>query len=226
MPTPTAIVHRTPVRPELAGRIHGPGWRLAEPMPVAHYHPRSSGHRPAASARLLHDGRCLYALFVVADDRYVRAAHTEYDSDTYKDSCVELFVRPAGREGYFALEVNCAGAFSLRYIEDPTRTANRFAKWTRVDWTQARRIEVATSMPGPVDPEVPGPITWWVELAWPAEVMEAYCGPLADLSGQRWTANAFKCGDETSHPHWGSWAPIGQALNFHAPEYFGTIEFE
>jgi hypothetical protein len=155
----------------------------------------------------------------------VRSRHTDYDSDTHKDSCVELFVQPAGRTGYFALEVNCGGAFSLRYIEDPTRTADRFAKWTRVDWAQAQRIEVGRSMPAIVEPELTGPVTWWVELAWPLEVMEPYCGTLGTLGGQRWRANAF-CGDETSHPHWASWAPIGEALDFHAPEYFGALEFE
>ena len=222
----TCAVHRVgDIAPELAGEWDGPAWRGAGPMAIDRFHARSSDHRPPTRVKLLHDGRCLFALFAV-DDGYVRSRHTEYDSDTYKDSCVELFLQPAGRTGYFALEVNCGGAFSLRYIEDPTRTADRFAKWTRVDWARAQRIRVAHSMPALVEPELAGAVAWWVELAWPIEVMEAYCGPLGDLGGQRWRANAFKCGDETSHPHWASWSPIGEALNFHQPEYFGTIEFE
>ena len=43
---------------------------------------------------------------------------------------------------------------------------------------------------------------------------------------RRWRGNAFKCADETSHPHWASWAPIGEALNFHAPGWFGDLDFE
>jgi hypothetical protein len=54
--------------------------------------------------------------------------------------------------------------------------------------------------------------------------MEPYCGEVRPVVGQRWRVNAFKCGDETSHPHWASWAPIGEALNFHQPEYFGWLE--
>jgi hypothetical protein len=54
--------------------------------------------------------------------------------------------------------------------------------------------------------------------------MEPYCGPLRPVRGQRWRANAFKCGDQTSHPHWASWAPIGEALNFHQPGRFGWLE--
>jgi hypothetical protein len=225
MTEPLVTVHRAASPPELAGRHDGPTWGRAETMTIDSFHPRSSGHRPEVSARLLHDGRRIFALFRVVDDRHVRAVHTEYDSDTYKDSCVELFVQPAGRQGYFALEVNCIGAFSLRYVEDPTRTANRFAKWARVDRADAGRIEVATSMAPTVDPEIPGPVTWWVELAWPLDAMEPYCGALGELEGQRWRGNAFKCADETSHPHWASWSPIGEKLNFHAPQYFGTLVF-
>ena len=37
--------------------------------------------------------------------------------------------------------------------------------------------------------------------------------------------NFFKCADDSSHPHWASWAPIGEALNFHQPQYFAPLRF-
>jgi hypothetical protein len=193
-------------------------------MRISNFHPRSSEHHPVTEAALLYDDRHLFAVFRVAD-RYVRSVHTDYDSDTYEDSCVELFVQPAGRTGYFALEVNCGGAFSLRHIEDPTRTSNRFAKWVAVAPEIAATIRIAHSLPAVVEPEEEGPIDWWVEVAWPFTAMEPYCGPVTPVGGQRWRANAFKCGDRTSHPHWASWAPIEEALNFHQPRYFGDLEF-
>jgi hypothetical protein len=192
-------------------------------MAIDQYHPRSSDHRPAAAAALLYDEAHLHALFRVAD-RYVRSVHTAYDSDTYKDSCVELFVQPPGRDGYFALEVNAGGAFSLRFIEDPTRTANRFARWVRVAPEHAGTIKVSHSLPAVVEPERTEPVDWWVEVSWPFAAMEPYCGTLTPTAGERWRANAFKCGDDTSHPHWASWSPIGQLLNFHQPKYFGWLQ--
>jgi len=211
--------------PELAGRWDGPAWRRAPALAIGHFHARSTDHRPGAGAKLLHSGDILYALFRV-DDRYMRSVHVDYESDTYKDSCVELFVQPEGREGYFALEANCGGAFSLRYVEDPTRTPNRFARWSAVSPGDAAGVRMAHSMPARVDPELAGPVSWWVEVAFPCRAMEPYCGPIGPLSGQRWRGNLFKCGDETSHPHWASWAPIGEELNFHQPRYFGDLEFE
>jgi hypothetical protein len=199
-------------------------WGPAPKMAIDHFHSRSSGHRPVVEAALLYDDAHLHALFRVAD-RFVRSVHTAYDSDTYKDSCVELFVQPAGRPGYFALEVNAGGAFSLRYIEDPTRTSNRFAKWMTVAPEHAGTIRVTHSLPGIVEPERTEPVDWWVEVSWPFAAMEACCGPVGPVAGRRWRANLFKCGDETSHPHWASWAPIGEVLNFHQPRYFGALEF-
>jgi hypothetical protein len=206
------------------GRWSGAAWGAVPALRIDRFHPRSSEHRPIVEAKLLHDDEALYALFRV-EDRFVRCVHTEYESDTYKDSCVELFLQPQGREGYFALEVNCGGAFSLRYIEDPTRTPNRFAKWRAVSAADASRLRVAHSMPAVVEPERREATPWWVEVAWPCDVMEPYCGSVGALGGQRWRGNLFKCGDETSHPHWATWAPIGEALNFHQPPYFADIAF-
>jgi len=193
-------------------------------MAIAHFHSRSSDHRPMVEAALLYDDEHLHALFRVAD-RYVRSVHTEYDSDTYKDSCVELFVQPHGRAGYFALEVNAGGAFSLRFIEDPTRTSNRFAKWAAVTAADAGTLKVSHSLSAVVEPERVEPVEWWVEVSWPFAAMEPYCGAVRPVAGRRWRANAFKCGDQTSHPHWASWAPIGDALNFHQPGCFGWLDF-
>jgi hypothetical protein len=210
--------------PALQGAWDGRPWGGVPHLSIAHYHPRSSAHRPHTDAKLLHDGRTLYAIFRVLD-RYVRCVHTDYESDTYKDSCVELFVQPQERAGYFALEVNCGGAFSLRYIEDPTRTANRFAKWTAVSAADAAGLRVAHSMPAVVEPEFQEPVAWWVEIACPMQIFEPYCGPIGPLAGQRWRGNLFKCGDETSRPHWAAWAPVGEALNFHQPQFFGELAF-
>ncbi len=218
-------IQRAVAAPELEGRWDGAAWGATPVLRIDRFHPRSSDHHPLTEAKLLHDDDVLYALFLVKD-RFVRCVHTEYESDTYKDSCVELFLQPAGRQGYFALEVNCGGAFSLRFIEDPTRTPNRFAKWTAVSAADARRVRIAHAMPSRVEPERREPTPWWVEIAWPRGVMEPYCGPIGALAGQRWRGNLFKCADETTHPHWATWAPIGEALNFHQPRYFDEVLFE
>ncbi|MBI5094406.1 MAG: diguanylate cyclase, partial [Candidatus Hydrogenedentes bacterium] len=67
---------------------------------------------------------------------------------------------------------------------------------------------------------------WADEYPIPRALFETYVGPLGRIDGQTWRANFYKCGDETSHPHWASWAPIGEELNFHQPQYFAPIHFD
>ena len=33
----------------------------------------------------------------------------------------------------------------------------------------------------------------------------------------------FKCADDSPHPHWAAWADIGERLDFHQPDAFGTL---
>ena len=41
---------------------------------------------------------------------------------------------------------------------------------------------------------------------------------------ERLRANFYKCGDETAHPHFLSWSPIGTpSPDFHRPEFFGEL---
>ena len=74
-----------------------------------------------------------------------------------------------------------------------------------------------------------GPMTtpqeWILEYNLPFGLFQAYLGELRPTAGMRWRGNFFKCGDDTSHPHWASWSPIGEALNFHQPDTFGALEF-
>ena len=56
-------------------------------------------------------------------------------------------------------------------------------------------------------------------------MLARYSGPLGTLAGRAWRANFYKCGDQTSHPHWAAWSPVDE-LNFHLPRCFGTIAFE
>jgi hypothetical protein len=98
--------------------------------------------------------------------------------------------------------------------------------FTPVPIESARAVGVYHSMPARVPEEIVEPLEWRVQLAIPARVLERFTGRLGDLRGQVWRANLFKCADATSHPHWASWNPIGEELNFHRPQHFGTLRFE
>ncbi len=217
-------VRRISSPPPLDGSWNEAGWERSEILPVCRFHPRSSDHRPRTRARLLHDSRFLYVSFRV-QDRYVRAVHTRSQDPVWKDSCVELFIQPRPEGGYFNFEVNCGGAMLLSLIEDPRRTDGGFARCRMVEDAWMERISIYHSLPQRVEPEIVEPLDWVVQYAVPFELFEAYLRRRVRPDGESWRGNLYKCGDETSHPHWASWSPIGEELDFHRPNTFGVIAF-
>jgi hypothetical protein len=216
---------RTRSRPELRGLWSGRSWGEVPVLEVSHFHPSSTEHRPRTQARLQFDRSFLYVHFRV-QDRYVRAVSRRFQDPVWKDSCVELFVRPRQDRGYFNFEMSCGGVLLLYYIEDPTPTANGFRKYRRLEKRHLRGLKVFHTLPRRVEPELPGPVDWAVEYRVPFELFAAYLGSPPATAGTSWRGNLYKCADACSHPHWACWAPIGEELNFHQPERFGELRFE
>lgn len=217
-------VRKTASRPVLNGNWSAPVWQAAETLTVANVRPESSDHHPKVAARLLHSGTAIYGIYRV-EDRYVRAAHQGFQAPVCRDSCVEFFCRPHVGIGYFNFEFNCGGALLCSYIRDWTRIGKAgFADFEMLGPEAPEAVDIFHSLPEKVDPEIAEPTVWTLQFAIPVSLLETYCGLLGDLSGRTWTANLYKCGDETSHPHWLTWAPV-DALNFHLPNCFQPIHF-
>jgi hypothetical protein len=174
--------------------------------------------------RAAHDGEALYVRFDV-EDRYVLCLRTEYNSDVCRDACVEFFTQPKPEKGYLNFEVNCVGTLHLGYHELPGPGSQAPAKRVAVDPSIGRKVRIETTERQLIRQEITGPREWKVAMRIPLEVLEEFVGSLRPLADSTWMANFYKCGSDCSHPHWASWNPIGEALNFHRPEYFAPIRF-
>ncbi len=210
--------------PHLASGWDDPAWMMAETAELNSFRPEGSAHRPRTSLRLLYNSGGLRGIFQV-HDQFVRSVRTQYMDEVWKDSCVEIFLQPRPDAGYFNIEMNAGGAHLCCYIEDPERELGGFKKFTRLPAEIGQRIEVRSSLPKVVDPEIVESVTWQLNFFAPFEAFEHYVGQFGEVRGQRWRGNFFKCGDEGSHPHWASWAPV-DVFNFHTPRCFGTLCFE
>lgn len=219
-------VREAKIKPGLNGDWDGPAWQQADTCAIEHFHAESSDHRPVTRARLLYDDTGIYVIFSVDKDRYVRCAHTGYQALAWVDSCVEFFIQPRPDKGYFNFEMNCGGNLLLHYNTKVPPSADRYAKHASVPWEVGKGIKIYHSMPEVVLPEREEETDWCVEYFVPFTVFEVYVGSLGPVAGQEWRGNFYKCADESSHPHWATWAPIGEELNFHQPRFFGTIRFE
>ena len=213
--------------PTLDARWDDDAWANAEILRINWVHPDSSdAPRPAVQAKLQYDAANLYGIYKV-DDLSVRATHTAFNSDVCQDSCVEFFFRPGYDRGpYFNLEMNIGGAYLSFCVKDWTRTPEGFVDFTPLSVEDGKRLGVRSTRPGVIDPEEFRPQTWQMRFQIPFAVLEKYLGTqLGIRSGSRWSANLYKCADRLKFPHWMAWQPLGQ-LNFHQPNYFGTLQFE
>ncbi len=218
-------VQRAAQCPELKGMWDGPVWGPVEPIDINIFRPESSDHHPIVQAKLLYDERAIYGIYNVVD-KYVRAVHTTYQSQVCRDSCVEFFVHPKPELGYFNFEFSGCGALLVYYVSDCTKRADGdFVKRVQLTEEDGNLVSIYTSLPCPVEPEIQQDTTWQLEFSIPIALLERYVGELGDPAGQTWRANLYKCGDETSHPHWASWMPLTQT-NFHMPQHFGELVFE
>jgi len=222
------LIRRVAAKPPLAGDLGAPQWRHADVAEIASFHPRSSDHRPQTAVWMLHDDDGLYVRFHVRD-RYVVCTRTENQSLTCKDSCVEVYLEPfPGQKGYFNFEMNCGGTLLLFYVIDATRSpAGIFRHKHIVPQSLIDTMRIHHSLPRTLEKEIAEPVEWTLECFIPYSLMETYVGKLPP-AGERgaWRGNFHKCADDSSHPHWASWSPIGEALNFHVPSTFGTFRFE
>jgi hypothetical protein len=209
--------------PEIDSLWDSAAWKNIPALEVSCYRQESSSHRPQTRCKLLYDRDCIYGIFRV-EDQYVRCVHTAFQSEVYKDSCVEFFVQPKRTGGYFNFEFNCGGALLASYVTDPARvagTVREFIPLTPEDNIQIKRCH---SLPRIVEPEINRQIIWFLGFSIPFAVLEKHTGRTVTAGGDVWRANFYKCGNETSHPHWGSWSPVRE-LNFHRPADFGEIRF-
>jgi hypothetical protein len=210
--------------PEEFGLKH-PFWVQANELEISRFHSRSSDHRPRTRVRALHDSTNLFVRFDV-DDRYVISRATDYQDMVCFDSCVEFFFRPKVDRGYFNLEIDCGGTALWHYGEDQGVTDIHLLRRTPLSAEHGRKLKVCLSMGAVVFPERAEPTRWSIGCCIPLSVVAQYVGAMGDTRNWRWDGNFYKCADRCSHPHWASWAPMPERLNFHQPGTFRPILFE
>jgi len=200
-----------------------PVWQNVEPLELTYFMGDRPEHFPRTQAKLLYDDEALYVIFRV-EDRYIRAVAEQHQGNVYLDSCVEFFFAPADdvEKAYFNLEMNCGGTILLHYQTIPRIEPIKLTK------EDLALIQVSSTQPKIVDPEITSPTVWSVEYRLPLSILKKYYPSFVQPeSGVTWRANFYKCADRTSHPHWLTWAKVGHpSPNFHIPKFFGRIVFQ
>lgn len=200
-------------------------WQHIPAITISYVHPRSSEHHPKTIVKIARDQNALHLRFEV-EDRYVCCRHMQRQSNVCQDSCVEAFLKPLPDKGYFNFEINIAGVIHASYIADHTKGPSGFKDRTFFTDAQLDMIQIQSDDHGRIDPEMSDPLNWAIACRIPFSLFEQHVGSLNFDAKTQWRGNFYKCADHSSHPHWLSWQPVGDVLNFHQPENFGLLYFE
>ena len=166
-------------------------------------------YAPKTSVTLGYDEEGL-TLHFTTDETNLRATETEHNTFVYKDSCMEAFIQfdPAHDSHYINIEINPNGAAFAA-----CGTCREDYGMVAVEDIETLGVRTAVHEDG-----------WEIFYRIPVAFVKKYIPSYRHGEGARLRANFYKCGDETDHPHFASFAPIGVAEpDFHRPEYFAEL---
>lgn len=197
-------------------------WRSVKAVHLSNYMGQIPSFRPNVHVKMMYDEDNIYVIFRVSD-RFVRSVVEEYNGPVSTDACVEFFFSPDINfpERYFNLETNAGGTPLMSYHISRQKESQKFS----VD--DLKKIEIAHSLPGKVDPEIDTPIVWTIEYKLPFSVLKKYGSVVQPQEGVIWKANFYKTASKTSNPHYLTWSYVDNSKpNFHLPQFFGELTFE
>ena len=158
---------------------------------------------PKAWGSLFKDADALrVCLFAYEAPLIVRAF--EDGAEVWKDSCLELFIRPEQDARYLNFEVNPLGNMIIAL------GANRHDRISMLDIKPQLDLRVTIS---------PASKLWGVKYSIPFRLLEKIYGCKV---GPRFYCNLYKCGG--ADDHLGMWREVNtETPDFHQPDSFGSI---
>lgn len=173
-------------------------------------------YRPDLKFRIGHTDNEIWLKYYVKE-AHILAQETNINGAVHKDSCAEFFISVDGKN-FYNLEINCIGTIHLAH--GPDRNKRKF-----VDPKTIEKIEVISTLGKEPFEERSGNFEWEMMIRFPVECFAF--DKINVLGGQKATANFYKCGDDTTKPHFVTWNPVGtENPDYHRPEFFGNVEFE
>jgi hypothetical protein len=176
------------------------------------------GYCPYCSFTIAHlnDGLFLYFKVIESD---VRAEVKVDNGPVYTDSCVELFIDPAGDGSYYNFEFNSYGILLEGFGN--SRVNRQHASEQILDSVKRFPMEKKNLASSGTDN------LWEWSLIVLIPFTAFFRHNIISIAEKEVKANLYKCGNLTEQPHYLSWNKIKTpAPDFHRPEFFGNLVFK
>ena len=93
-PLPEYVVKSTKEKIVVDGKLSEPAWSQAAPITLMFPWDFQTGKKQKTTVKLIRDADTLYVGYE-AEDTDITATYENRDDPTYKDDCVEIFIKPA-----------------------------------------------------------------------------------------------------------------------------------
>lgn len=171
--------------------------------------------KPYVRFKIAHNNQSVFLHYDVWETE-TRAVYSKHNEPVYKDSCVEFFISFEGGPNYYNLEFNCLGTCLAKWGTNRNDRED-------LSLMLIEQIQSLTAIQRNKSGEL-SLINWQLTLQLPSFIFVH--NKINQFSGQKATANFYKCGDDLSQPHYMSWNNIETLTpDFHQPSYFGELTF-
>ena len=174
--------------------------------------PKDFPYQPICTFMMAYTSKAIYVHFF-SHGLDLRAVNAQNQGPVAQDSCVEFFLQLPDNAEYWNFEFNCIGTVNASHRVQRDKPV-------RLNDSQIQSIKRWASCGTAPFEEREGLHSWELTVAIPFELL----GIDAESVPSHILGNLYKCGSQTSHPHYLSWAPIKtETPNFHCPQFFGQI---
>lgn len=185
-------------------------------LAIRQYHWLPDRYAPKARAYVSYtEEELLISMRAYERDPLVR--YKNHNDPVYKDSCLEFFLQPTPEsdDRYLNLEVNAAGTILVGLGK-----GRQDRVYLGADEVPPLHIYAETNLRD----QVTGEWYWKLDLRVPMSWLAALFPDFRPVAGTKMRGNFYKCGNETAHPHYGSWAYVrSEAPDFHRSQDFGWL---
>jgi hypothetical protein len=202
------------------GKLSERAWAQASAITLMFPWDFQTGKKQKTTAKLLRDKDTLYVGYEV-EDIDITATHENRDDPTYKDDCVEIFIKPSTEtDSYFGMEMNARGVlydYFFPFPKELDKTLN------------FEDVQLKTALRGTLNQRNDQDQGWALELAVPFKNFAKLSQQLPPKDGDQWRVqiNRWDGTEESGGRRLSMWSHSGmKKANPHNPERFGILAFE
>lgn len=173
-------------------------------------------YKPDVKFKIAHCQNQLLLKYTVAEEN-ILAKVVDINGPVCTDSCVEFFISTHNDGSFYNFEFSCIGTPHAEY--------GMVGKRKLLDPEIVKRIKTWSSLGNQPFDEKKGGYQWEMVIVIPAACF-VFDKDLV-FKGLNAKANFYKCGDNTSTPHFLTWNPVEtDRPDFHKPSFFGELLFQ